>query len=35
MADYYDRLEVQLAALTERGAHRRRRFVPGLPAFGS
>lgn len=25
MADYYDRLEAQLATLTERGAHRRRR----------
>lgn len=33
MADYYDRLEVQLAALTERGAHRRRRHVLGLPVF--
>lgn len=31
MADYYDRLEVQLAALTGRGAHRRRRLVLGLP----
>jgi hypothetical protein len=33
MADYYDRLEAQLAALTERGAHRHRRLVLGLPVF--
>lgn len=31
MADYYDRLEAQLATLTERGAHRRRRPRLALP----
>lgn len=31
MADYYDRLETQLVALTERGAHRRRRPRIALP----
>ena len=31
MADYYDRLEAQLAAVTERGAHRRRRIGIALP----
>jgi hypothetical protein len=33
MADYYDRLEAQLAALTERGAHRRQRLAVGRPVF--
>jgi hypothetical protein len=32
MVDYYDRLETQLATLTERGAHRRRRgWWPNVP----
>ena len=31
MSDYYDRVEAQLAALTERGAHRRRRARIALP----
>jgi hypothetical protein len=33
MADYYDRLERQLAELTARGAHRGRRRPRGLPAL--